>query len=44
MKYTGKETLQEFFAKKYLEELNYPDDTTIRIDHKMGKTYINNDI
>ena len=42
MKYTGKECLQEFFAKKYLEELNYPDNTIIKLDHKMGKTYINN--
>ena len=41
MKYTGRECLQEFFAKKYLEELNYPDTTVIRIDHRMGKTYIN---
>ena len=44
MKYTGRECLQEFFAKKYLEELNYPDDTIVRIDHKMGKTYVNNNM
>lgn len=45
MKYTGRETLQEFFAKKYLEELSDAHtDAVIKIDHMNGQTYINDNL
>jgi|688.fasta_scaffold635732_1 hypothetical protein len=40
MNYTGKECLQEFFLKKFLEEKGYVDVKYIKIDHQQGTAII----